>query len=104
MLWVNGATFPKTSPNSFRVFVPAATRLRLQWMYRGAVLSIASDIALFVGGPGQAAFATGLDRRKSHAKPQKNARNAKKDRAWNSREKHKENTTTADQRGWETRL
>jgi hypothetical protein len=31
-------------------------------MYLGAVLSIAPDIALFIGGGGQAAFATGLDR------------------------------------------
>jgi hypothetical protein len=57
----NGTTLPKTFPNSYRVFVPAAMGLRLRWMSPGAVLSIAPDIALFIGGDCQAAFATGLD-------------------------------------------
>jgi hypothetical protein len=63
MLWGNGTTFPKTAPNSFRVFGPVATwaRLRVRWMFRGAVLGIASDMALFGGGGCQEALAAGLE-------------------------------------------
>gem|GEM_PF-4590379 len=61
MVWANGTMLPKISPNSCRLFVPAARLLRLRWMSPWAVLSIAPDIDLFVGGGCQKAFATGLD-------------------------------------------
>jgi hypothetical protein len=61
MVWRNGTTLPKTAPDSYRLFDPAPTWLRLRWMSRGAVLSIASDMALFGRGDCQEAFAKVLE-------------------------------------------
>jgi hypothetical protein len=61
MVWGNGTTLPKTAPDSYRLFDAAATWLRLCWMSRGAVLSIASDMALFGRGGCQEAFAKALE-------------------------------------------
>jgi hypothetical protein len=46
----NDIAFPKTSPNSFRVFRAAPSRLRMRWMCPGAVLDIAPGITLLFGG------------------------------------------------------
>jgi hypothetical protein len=46
----NGIAFPKTSPNSYRLFRAAPSRLRMQWVCPSAVPDIVSGITLLCGG------------------------------------------------------
>jgi hypothetical protein len=50
MLLGSGITLPKTSSNSYRFFALAASRVRVRWMCPGAVLDIALDITVLLGG------------------------------------------------------
>jgi hypothetical protein len=57
----NGIAFPKTSPNSGRVFRAAPARLRMRWMCPGAVIDIAPGITLLFGGVRSEAFASRIE-------------------------------------------
>jgi hypothetical protein len=49
MLTNNGITLSKTSSNSPGLFVPATSRMRMRWMYPGAVLNPALGITVLFG-------------------------------------------------------